>query len=203
MQKLNALVRLVVRSVSIGINTAIAKIQMSINGGHAQSGLCVDGIVFWKMSKQSTLRIGKDFKLNSRRASNLVGISNRASFQLIGDSEVVIGDNCGFTSTVLSSRSSISIGDNVKIGANVKLIDHDYHSMDYQNRRNPFSDASDVNTAPISIGSDVFVGTNSIILKGVSIGDRSVVGAGSVVTLKSIPADSLVAGNPAVIIRRL
>jgi acetyltransferase-like isoleucine patch superfamily enzyme len=57
-------------------------------------------------------------------------------------------------------------------------------------------------TAPVKIGAHVWIGFNSIILKGVTIGDRSVVAAGSVVT-KDIPADVLVAGNPARVIRSL
>jgi acetyltransferase-like isoleucine patch superfamily enzyme len=55
----------------------------------------------------------------------------------------------------------------------------------------------------VVIGDDVFIGANSIILKGVTVGDRCVIGAGTVVSLKDIPPDSLVAGNPARIIRSL
>ena len=57
-------------------------------------------------------------------------------------------------------------------------------------------------TAPICIGEDVFIGANSTILKGVTIGDRSIVASGSVVT-KSIPSDQLWGGNPAKKIRDL
>ena len=52
------------------------------------------------------------------------------------------------------------------------------------------------------IGNDVFIGTNSLILKGVEIGDRSIIGAGSVVT-KSVPASEIWAGNPAVFLRKI
>jgi acetyltransferase-like isoleucine patch superfamily enzyme len=52
------------------------------------------------------------------------------------------------------------------------------------------------------IEDDVFVGANAIILKGVHVGARSVIGAGAVVTLREIPPDSVVAGNPAGIVRQ-
>ena len=67
-------------------------------------------------------------------------------------------------------------------------------------RRNTYEDRKFVKTNNVIIGDDVFIGTNSIILKGVRIGPRSIIGAGSVVSLKEIPPDSLVAGNPAKIL---
>lgn len=56
--------------------------------------------------------------------------------------------------------------------------------------------------APVQIGSHAWIGFNSIILKGVTIGDRSVVAAGSVVT-HDVPADTLVGGNPARVLRTI
>ncbi|HWT65859.1 MAG TPA: DapH/DapD/GlmU-related protein, partial [Terracidiphilus sp.] len=57
-----------------------------------------------------------------------------------------------------------------------------------------------VGAAPVRVGRNVFIGTGSIVLKGVEIGDGSVIGAGSVVT-KSIPANCIAAGNPCKVIR--
>jgi acetyltransferase-like isoleucine patch superfamily enzyme len=104
---------------------------------------------------------------------------------------------------VFSSRNDIRVGSNVKIGGNARIYDHDYHALDYLSRRDPEQDFDQEKSAPVVIGDDVFIGANSIILKGVTIGDRSIIGAGSVVSLKDIPPDSLVAGNPARIIRNL
>jgi acetyltransferase-like isoleucine patch superfamily enzyme len=58
-------------------------------------------------------------------------------------------------------------------------------------------------SAPIMSGDDVFIGANAMILKGVTVGDRSIIGAGAVVSVKDSPRDSLVAGNPARVIRNL
>lgn len=202
MRAFQAIIRFMVRSISILINTNIGRIQLLSHGFKVPSGMIIDGIVYWKIGKGSKLSIGQGFKLNSRRASNLVGISNRASFQLIGNSEISIGNNCGFTSTVLSCRSKIEIGDNVKLGANVRLLDHDYHSMNPILRKDAALDGTDVKTKPISIGDDVFIGTNAIILKGVKIGAQSVIGAGAVVSSMDIPPNSIVVGNPAKVINQ-
>lgn len=86
----------------------------------------------------------------------------------------------------------ISIGDNVTITSGVRVLTHDGSTAlvkDAQGRRYQ-------NYKPVSIGSNVFVGINSIILPGVSIGDNCVVAAGSVVT-RDVPDGSVVGGNPA------
>jgi acetyltransferase-like isoleucine patch superfamily enzyme len=114
--------------------------------------------------------------------------------------KIEIGDHTGASSVVISSRSGVRIGRHVNIGGNVRIFDHDFHALDAEVRRSP-RDAAECVTRPIVIGDDVFIGTNSIILKGITIGDRAIIGAGSVVT-KDVPADAIAAGNPATVIRR-
>ena len=79
-------------------------------------------------------------------------------------------------------------------------MDSDAHSLNYLERRMPSLDQIKKKNAPIIIEDDVLIGTRSIILKGVTIGARSVIGSGSVVT-KSIPADCIAAGNPCKVIK--
>ena len=74
--------------------------------------------------------------------------------------------------------------------------------MDFMIRRNPKLDHKSPKSSEIIIEDDVFIGLNSMILKGVTIGARSIVGAGSVVT-KSVPCDSIVCGNPSRVIKRI
>ena len=92
-------------------------------------------------------------------------------------------------------REHISVGNNVSIAYNVLIQDSDYHTM-YDENGN-----AKPQTSPIVIEDDVWIGANTIILKGVTLGRGCVVAAGSVVT-KSIPAYSLVAGNPARVIKQ-
>lgn len=96
--------------------------------------------------------------------------------------------------------NSITIGSHVDIGANCTIMDNDAHSLDYRIRRTPSVDFA--KSAPIVIEDDVLIGTNCIILKGVHIGARSIIGAGSVVT-KDIPSDCIAAGNPCRVIRKI
>lgn len=183
------------------VSTFVFKLKLRLRNCSFGNNLKVSGKVYVALQKKGAIKIGNNFRLNSNSSSNLVGISNKASFQIIANGRIEIGNNCGFTSTVLSSRSLIKIGDYIKIGGNVRIFDHDYHSLKYLNRRESKLDSLDVMTAPVIIEDEVFIGTNSIILKGVHIGARSIIGAGSVVSLKIIPPDSIVAGNPALIIR--
>ena len=103
------------------------------------------------------------------------------------------------SSTRIWIHEGLTIGNNVKIGGGVLLIDTDCHPVDYLVRR-----TSNEGTcyAPIVIEDDVWIGAQSIILKGVTIGARSIIGAGSVVT-NSIPADCIAAGNPCKVVKKL
>ena len=98
---------------------------------------------------------------------------------------------------VLSSRTSITLGERVNLGVNVRIYDHDFHSLNPEQRTDRKADQAHVKTAPVELGDDVFVGANAMILKGVKIGARSIVAAGAVVTRGEYPADSLIYGNPA------
>jgi acetyltransferase-like isoleucine patch superfamily enzyme len=112
---------------------------------------------------------------------------------------IEIGKNFAMTGGSLVAANRITIGNDVNIGANSTVIDTDFHPLDpIERRQKPQSSE----TAAIVIENDVFIGMNCIILKGVTIGQNSVIGAGSVVT-RNVPPDVIVAGNPAKIIRSL
>ncbi len=115
------------------------------------------------------------------------------------DASITIGNNVGMSSTRMWIHDALTIGNDVKIGGNVLIIDTDCHPMDYRVRR---TSNEGTKSAPIIIEDDVWIGAQSIILKGVTIGARSIIGAGSVVT-KSIPADCIAAGNPCRVVRMM
>ena len=119
-------------------------------------------------------------------------------------SVISVGEDCIFSNdtAIISEHEgddpSISIGARCVFGARFRCYDSDFHGLRAFERHVP----SAVKTAPVRIGDDCFVGEGCFILKGVTLGKRCVVGAGSVVT-KSFPDDSLIAGNPARFIRRI
>ena len=106
---------------------------------------------------------------------------------------VTVGEDCRIYSRNFGTEPFlITIGDRVTLTSGVYLLTHDGSTglvKDENGRRYQ-------RFLPVSIGNDVFVGVNSIIMPGVSIGNNVVVGAGSVVT-KDVPDNSVVAGNPA------
>jgi maltose O-acetyltransferase len=108
----------------------------------------------------------------------------------IGD-RVFINFNCVFLDT-----APVEIGDHVQIGPSVQIYTVN-HPLDATARRSTVEYGR-----PVRIGDDVWIGGGAIVLPGVSIGARSVIGAGSVVT-RDVPEDALAAGNPCRVIRSL
>jgi acetyltransferase-like isoleucine patch superfamily enzyme len=99
--------------------------------------------------------------------------------------------------TLINVTEQIIIGDHCLIAWDCDIMDTDFHRLreiDYR--------ASPPIAAPVHIGNNVWIGTRCIILKGVTIGDNSVIAAGSVVT-RDVPGNTLAGGNPARVIRRI
>jgi len=185
--------------VSTIFHTATTRLKLKALGCPVGKGFKIDGKLWVWAQKKGCIRLGDHVKINSRFGSNLVGLTNPAVFQCLDGGTITIGNNSGLSSPILSSRSSITIGEHTLVGGNVRIFDHDYHSLDFA-KRSGKETSSDVKTRPVQIGNNVFIGTNAMILKGVTIGDRAVIGAGSVVS-RDVPADEIWAGNPAVCLR--
>lgn len=191
----------IIRRLSPWYYTRLARIKLRAMDATVGEGFWMDGKIRLSMGK-GDIKIGRNVRLRSRYSGNMVGMTFPVTFQLFsGDGKIWIGDNCGFSAVVISSMSEVNIGNNVIMGGNVRIFDHDYHSLDPEKRRNPVEDRKDVRSRAVNIEDDVFVGTSALILKGVHVGARSVIGAGSVVSIQEIPPDSLVLGNPAKIVK--
>lgn len=145
--------------------------------------------------------LGDNVVFNAQKGTNLVGLTGPTILDTLGGGKIEIGNCSGFSSVVMSSRSRITVGSHVKVGGNVRIFDHDYHSLEAEYRRTA-EDRKHIRTKPVVIEDDCFIGTNAIILKGTHLGARTIVAAGSVVFGLEVPPDSLVKGNPARIVAR-
>jgi len=110
-----------------------------------------------------------------------------------------LGNSVGISGGILCAGQLVQLGDRVTVGANCTIMDTDFHPLEPGERAaSPLSGA----TSPVVIEDDVFIGTQSLILKGSRIGRGAVIGAGSVVR-GDVPAGAIAAGNPAQIIGHL
>lgn len=157
--------------------------------------------------------IGDDFRFSSGDSINPICRNIRGEIYLDStNAKIMIGDRVGMSSTCLRAKTAITIGNDVNIGGDCLIMDSDTHPIDYIKRRKNYvcakpdlldKEKAELNpSAPIVIEDDVWIGARCQILKGVTIGARSVIAAGSVVT-KNIPADVLAGGVPCKVIRMI
>ena len=134
------------------------------------------------------------------------------SFSLGKAGRCTVGDFTMLNGVLIMSEELIEIGSYCMMSWNVGIADSDFHPLDPAQRLQdalalaPYyekrPERPTLKTAPVRIRNNVWVGMGAVILKGVEIGENSVVAAGAIVT-KSVPANVVVAGNPAVVVKQL
>lgn len=141
----------------------------------------------------SSIIIGRGCKFNSSPTSNYIGVNRPCIVAtLTNDARIEIGVNSGFSGTVIGCASEIIIGEHVMCGANTLISDTDWHTDDPRTG----------NDAPVIIEDGVWLGVNTTVLKGVTIGKNTLVAAGSLVT-NSLPPNVVAGGVPAKIIKHI
>lgn len=141
----------------------------------------------------SKITIAHECTFRSAPTSNLIGVNRPCIISTHSeDAEIEIGLGCGFSGTVIGCASHIVLEHNVRCGANTLITDTDWHVDDKRIGLN----------APVHIGSNVWLGVNVTVLKGVTIGENTLVAAGSVVT-HPLPSNVVAAGVPARILREI
>ncbi|MXQ75096.1 hypothetical protein GSM98_02830 [Rhodococcus rhodochrous] len=153
------------------------------------------------MAEGSRLTVGARSVLVSASQETALGVNHPVVLRTLRPSaEIAIGEDVGISGASICAATSITIGDGTLLGANVSIVDTDFHPIESAARRySSMPDPSEHDK--VTIGPNVFIGTNTIVLKGSSIGEGSVVGAGSVIKGK-FPPRSIIAGNPARVIRQ-
>jgi len=113
------------------------------------------------------------------------------------DSVVKIGEGTIINNNlkIISDNKKITIGSRCLIGFNFQVLNSNFHDLDPERRFN----SRIIHQGDVEIGNNVFIGNNVTVLKGVHIGRNSVIANGSVI-VKSVPENSIVGGNPAIMI---
>lgn len=142
---------------------------------------------------------GRKINIFSHPFSNMFGLSQRCIIVAKNGGKIVINEGVGMSGCTIYSMESITIGRNTDIGSGCKIIDNDFHPLPYSERY-PVERLDLLKKRPVVIGEGCFLGANSIILKGTTLGKNVVVGAGSVVS-GTFPDNVIIAGNPARIIK--
>lgn len=180
--------------------TPCAKIVLHLNGVNFGADLKVNGFLKVYVTRRGQVLIGNNITINSGNNHNIIGRQQKTIFWVEG--KLKIGNNVGLSATALICNYDIEIGDNVNIGGNTVIYDTDFHALDAQIRLDKERDRKEARKAKVTIGDNVFIGSHTTILKGVSIGKNSVIGACSLVS-KNIPSNEIWGGNPIKFIKKL
>jgi acetyltransferase-like isoleucine patch superfamily enzyme len=178
----------------------LARLQFALSGVPWPEGARIYGLPIIQRHRNSNITLGPRAELRSTVRSNPLGphrpciLSTRRP-----DAVLTVGVGFGMTGGSVVCEERITIGDNVWIGANSTILDTDFHPLVSAER---LAFPLDGATAPVTIEDNVFIGMNALVLKGVTLGAGCVVGAGSVV-VRDVPAGTVVAGNPARVVRTL
>jgi acetyltransferase-like isoleucine patch superfamily enzyme len=150
----------------------------------------------------SQIIIGSRSSLCSDSRYTALGVNHPVILRTLRHEAFIrIGEDVGISGATICAAKEVNIGNKVLIGANVTITDTDFHSLKPSNRRYNIS-PTDISASAVSIAENVFVGAGVYILKGVSIGSNSVIGAGSIV-VNDIPDNVIAAGNPAKVLGSL
>lgn len=166
-------------------------------GLHVGSGCRFNGVPIVSTADPSCrIYLGNRVTLTSDSRDTALGVNHPVVLRTMWrNASIVIGPDTGISGGSICAARHVSIGAGCLIGANVTIMDTNFHPIDGVDRRHlplPLPKLED----RVEIGDDVFIGTGAIILQGTRIGDHAVIGAGAVVS-GAVDSGVIVAGNPA------
>jgi acetyltransferase-like isoleucine patch superfamily enzyme len=178
----------------------LACLRLRAAGAVVGPGLRVRGWVRLHCHRTGAIRIGRDCRIQSGFGGNPVGGDSRMAIWVGPSGRLTVGDRVGLSNSTIVCMRSVLIEDEVFLGGGSRVYDTDFHSLDPAERARPGNPG--VRTAPVAVRRRAFVGGHVVLLKGVTVGEAAVVGAGSVVR-SDVPGGEVWAGNPAGLVRRL
>lgn len=180
----------VLKTIYVCMTTFLARVDLKAGGVKYGENLKARGGVIIERFQCSSIEIGNNCTFNSSSRFNFRGINHKCIIQTgCPGARIVIGNYCGFSGVSIVADKEVIIEDHVTVGANAIIGDRDDHSEIY-------------GTEPrsVHICKHAWIGMNATIMKGVTIGEYAIVGAGAIVT-KDVPPRAIVAGVPAKIIK--
>ena len=156
------------------------------------------GSIVIKIVGNGAIILGDNLHLVSETKRSFITLFSKIQLTAYGEGVISLGDRVALNGTVITSKKSISIGSGTMVAPNVIIVDSDFHQA-WPPETRFISDTSAFDKG-VKIGCNVWIGMNTLVLKGSDIGDNSIIGAGSTVT-GVIPPNCIAAGNPAIPIK--
>ena len=171
-------------------STVIGELMLKMGGVKFGKHVKFRGLALVERFQCSTIEIGDNCTFNSSSRFNFRGINHRCIIQTgKPGAKIIIGNHCGFSGVSIVADKEVVLEDYVTVGANAIIGDRDDHSEIY-----------DSEPRPVHVCKHAWIGMNATIMKGVTIGEYAIVGAGAIVT-KDVPPYAIVAGVPAKVIK--
>ena len=191
-----------IRSIKQGIKSLLTEMYLKKLGVDFGENIRLNGIPIITKIDYTEIVIEKNVCISSNSKSTALGVNHPVVIRTLEKgAKIVIEENVGISGASICAAKYIRIGKNTLIGANSAIFDTNFHTLDIDNRRY-CRDSDRIEKKEVVIEENVFIGTNVIVTMGVIIGRNSIIGAGSVVT-NSIPANTIAAGNPCRVIRKV
>jgi acetyltransferase-like isoleucine patch superfamily enzyme len=177
----------------------VGRCLLNIKGIETKGSTSFYGLPIITLKPNSKIQLGKFVILCSDSRFTDLGVSRPVILRTLRPNALIsIGSDTGLSGATICAAISVVIGSGCLLGADVQIFDTDFHKLAPENRCYDNSPEL-IKCAPVLIEDNVFIGSGSKVMKGVTIGHNSVIGAGSIVC-KDIPPNSIAAGNPAKVI---
>ncbi len=159
------------------------------------------GLPIINRKKNSRIIVGPGVTLVSNSRGNVAGVNHPVILATLAEGAVIqLGNGVGISGSSICAVKKVIIGNNSGLGVNSNIYDTDFHAVSgFGERQESILNAK---SSPVKIGEKVWIAANALILKGVTIGNGAVIGAGSIVR-HDVPDNVLVTGNPAKVVRFL
>ncbi len=176
----------------------VARVRLRAHGAKVGPRLRVRGPIHLHCHRTGSIHIGADCRIHSAFAGNPVGSHSRVAIWVGPGARLTFGDRVGLSNSTVVCMDRVSIEDDVFVGGGCRIYDTDFHSLRADERSRPGNPGA--RTGAVTIHRRAFVGAHSILLKGTSVGEEAVIGAGSVVR-GAVPDRQVWAGNTATLVR--